>query len=77
MAILLTILSFAVIVLLANVGGLLKDHAATRQKVEAHDAALRAVQTNLLNLLENAKDSRQKMAQLHELIQNLFDTIDK
>ena len=77
MAILLTIMAFAVIVLLANVGSLIKDHAETRKRVGEHDAALRAVHTNVLNLLDTVREERKRVTQLEELVQNLFDTIEK
>lgn len=77
MAILLTIMAFAVIVLLANVGSLIKDHAETRERVEEHEAALRAVHANVLNLLDTVREERKRVTQLEELVQNLFDTIEK
>lgn len=77
MLILVTIMAFAVIVLLANVGGLLKDHAETRERVDEHDAALRAVHTNVLNLLDTVREERKRVTKLEELVQNLCDTIEK
>lgn len=77
MAILLTIMAFAVIVLLANVGSLLKDHAETRKRVDEHDAALRAVHANVLNLIDTVREERKRVTQLEELVTNLFDTIEK
>lgn len=77
MLILLTIIAFAVIVLLANVGTLVHDHAETRERVDEHDAAQRAIQANVLNLLNTVREERKRVTQLEELVQNLFDTIEK